>query len=62
MNVEHEQLVADTEQRLERSNNLYHKCLGTVLERWMNNDKGFQDVSKHCLDQKKRVDVLFKEL
>ena len=35
---------------------MYHRCLGTVLERWLNKEKGFEDISLHCLDQKKRLD------
>lgn len=29
---------------------LYHKCMGVVLERWLNKDEGFEDVTKHCQD------------
>jgi len=60
-NQDFELAQLDTEKRIERANMLYHRCLGTVLERWMSNDKGFEDVSKHCVDQKKRVDTLFQE-
>ena len=52
---------ADLEQRIERSNILYHKCLATVLERWLNKEKDFEDVSLHCIDQKRRLDTLLNE-
>lgn len=52
----------EIERRLERASKLYHKCLGTVLEKFMQKDPEYQDVSKHCIEQKRRVDTLLSEL
>lgn len=52
----------EVERRLERASRLYHKCLGTVLEKFLQKDEEYTDVSKHCVEQKKRVDVLLREL
>lgn len=45
-----ENKTIDLEKRLERANKLYHKCLGTVLEKYLQRDKEYNDVSKHCVD------------
>lgn len=54
--------IKDLETRLERASILHHRCLGTVVERWLIKDPHYSDVSAHCLDQKRRVDALYKEL
>lgn len=54
--------TVELEKRLERASKLYHKCLGTVLEKFLNKEEGYDDVTKHCVDQKKRVDTLMREL
>jgi hypothetical protein len=59
---EFSQSTADLEQRLASANAQYHKCLGTVIEKFVIKERGFEDVTKHCTDQKKRVDTLMKEL
>ena len=59
---EFNQEVKDQETRLERASMLYHRCLGTVLERWLDQDPTYADVSQHCLDQKRRVDALYNEM
>ena len=56
------QSTADFEQRLASANAQYHKCLGVVIEKFLIKEQGFHDVTKHCVDQKKRVDALMKEL
>eukprot|EP00347_Sterkiella_histriomuscorum_P016959 403351200 len=57
-----ENKTIDLERRLDRANKLYHKCLGTVLEKFLQHEKEYENVQEHCLDQKRRVDVLLKEL
>ena len=57
-----EQRSLDLEKRLERASKLHHQCLGIVLQHFLNNDPEYSDVSQHCLDQKRRVDALMKEL
>jgi hypothetical protein len=42
--------VKDLETRLERASLLHHRCLGSVVERWLNREEQYADVSKHCLD------------
>jgi len=32
------------------------------MEKFLVKEKGFEDVTKHCVEQKKRVNVLMKEL
>ena len=50
------------EKRLERASQLHHKCMAVVIDRYLINDIDFKDPAKHCLDQKKKVDTLLKEL
>jgi hypothetical protein len=54
--------MIDLEKRLERASKLHHKCMGTVFEKFLNGDPEYSDVTKHCIDQKRRVDTLMKEL
>lgn len=59
---EFENTTIDLEKRLERANKLYHRCIGTVLEKFLQRDNEYQDVTQHCIDQRKRVDALLQEL
>ena len=47
---EFENKTLDLEKRLQRASKLYHKCVGTVLEKFLSNEEGYDDVSKHCID------------
>lgn len=61
--AEFEDRMTDLEKRLERASKLYHKCLGTVVQKFLEReDDQYNDVTQHCLDQKRRVDHLMKEL
>lgn len=55
------QATLDMEIRMERVNAQYHRCLGTVVEKWLNREAGFENVEKHCLDQKLRLAQLLAE-
>ena len=44
-NDEFNSSLKDNEQRLERASQLYHKCMATVLERFINKDEQFNDVT-----------------
>ncbi len=60
---EFEERMVDLERRLERASKAYHRCLGTVVQKFLEReDDQYKDVSLHCLDQKKRCDQLMKEL
>lgn len=59
---EFEERTIDLERRLERASKVHHKCLAAVVEKFLEREEGYEDVSKHCVDQKKRVDALLKEL
>jgi hypothetical protein len=49
-NDEFNSSLKDNEQRLERASQLYNKCMGTVLEKFINKDDTYADVTQHCLD------------
>jgi len=60
---EFEDKMIDLEKRLERASKIYHKCLGTVLQKFLEKeDPQYDDVTVHCQDQRRRVDSLMKEL
>ena len=41
---------------------MHHRCLGTVIEKFLIREVGFNDVTDHCLEQKKKVDSIMKDL
>ena len=61
---EFEERMIDLEKRLERASKAYNRCMGTVLQKFLEreNEDQYRDVTKHCLDQKRRVDHLMREL
>lgn len=61
--TEFQERMIDTERRLERASKAYHRCMGTVIQKFLEREEEeYKDVTKHCVDQKRRVDVLLKEL
>ena len=59
---EFEEKSIELEKRLLRASKQYHRCLGIVLEKFLIKEPGYEDVTHHCIDQKKRVDTLLTEL
>jgi hypothetical protein len=47
---EFESKMIDLEHRLERASKQYHKCVGSVIEKFLNRESGYEDVTKHCVD------------
>jgi len=43
-----EETVKETEKRLFRANSLYHKCLSKVILKFMDGEKGYENVEEHC--------------
>ena len=54
--------MTDLEQRLERANAQYHKCLGGVVMRFVDKNERFADVTEQCIEERRRVNTLMKEL
>ena len=50
------------ERALFRASKTHHRCVGTAIEKFLNREVGFIDVRDHCLNEKKKVDSLLKEL
>lgn len=42
--------MIDLEKRIERASKQYHKCLGTVIEKFLNREDAYSDVTEHCVD------------
>ena len=50
------------ERALFRASKTHHRCVATTIEKFLNREVGFNDVRDHCLNEKKKVDNLMKEL
>ena len=47
---EFENNTIDLEKRLHRASMLHHKCLGIVIQKYLEKEEGYSNVSEHCVD------------
>ena len=47
---QYQQQLKELEIRLDQANRHYHRCIGDTMERWMSKEKGYEDVTKFCID------------
>ena len=50
------------ERALYRASKAHHRCVGATIEKFLQREVGFNDVSDHCTNEKKKVDGIMKEL
>ena len=60
---EFEARMIEAEQRLERASKAYNRCMGNAIQKFLEReDEQYNDVTKHCVEQRLRVEKLMKEI
>ena len=42
--------MIDLENNLHKASMRHHKCLGSVLEKFLNKEPGYENVADHCVE------------
>ena len=54
--------IEQLEKALFRASKIHHRCVGGAIEKFLNRETGYNDVTDHCLDSKRKVDQILKDL